>query len=599
LGFFQHSPPRQRILLAAPVNDPRAKAELAKYEKEVAEELLLESSRNSDWPVGEVEESLLRQHSTTMEVAPTMTTTTTKKRRGRKKKGEESTVSSSSTTSLRSSHQANSSAVTRRNPMDVLFAQKLLDSGEEVTLGSISQALYRCELARDALLDLCVFPAKKRKKKPLETSSQEEDDDDVEKVYHVELKALAERIQQNFGPLPNLESQRRRRARQNHHSDPVALETRERLMESASFVEAWAEACGYTTTRLKQTIVAGRAARQALVAANMRLVFVLAKRHEGRGVGFSDLVQEGAIGLMSAAAKFDPERGYKFSTYAFHWIRQAMLRSLACQSRLIRLPMYVHDEVVRLHRQKSAFLHDNAREPSENELAEALEVAPAKVKKLLDAAQRAMPVSVDDALSAAQKLSSGASAVQQSSVSFSAGSSGTIKHRGYNPLNEFDDASGSMYFSGTSKRVPRRSPRKRKPQASANGDQALCVGDTLVSLEPNGETTTDLAFLDTAIKNVLETHLDSDERWVIRRRFGLESGQRRSLVQIADEINQPKAWVKAVEASALRKLKNPSARTALRSHNEQKDILFRAISKTGSRPAQFIQQAADPYQGCL
>ena len=572
-GFHTCVPPKasQRRFATAvrqqPLNDPKAKAELEAIERQVAEELWART------PLVTQEEELLLQEAAKGKKQ--------RRPRGRKRKTKKEVPL------FEEDEEWEKKPEVRKNPMDVLFDSKLLEPSEEVSLGRLSQALYRVELARDSLLDLCW------------ENNRDTDDEAIEKVYFVELESLAEKIKLSAGTkMP--QTQRRRRAKQKQlHLDPVATRAREKFTETACFRRAWAEACGFPNLKkLASTVAAGRAARQALVAANMRLVFSLAKRHEGRGVGFSDLVQEGAIGLMTAAVKLDPERGYKFSTYAFHWIRQAMLRSLACQSRLIRLPMYIHDEVVRLHRQKTAFVWDHAREPSDIELAERLDITPEKVKRLTEAAQRAQPISIHDAVSTAiHRGSSSSTNAIHTAFTFSSGQfGGNLKHRGYSPLNEFDDASGSLYFAGTSKRVSRamRQAQERHsytPRSLATGDRILCVGDTLVSTEPNGEACVDLSLMHDTITKVLQEHLDSDERWVIRRRFGLDDGQRRTIVQIADELDQPRSWVKAVEASALRKLKHPHARMLLRSHNDQKDFTLR-----GAPPIQ-VMPSQHPYGG--
>jgi len=508
-----------------------------------------------------------------------------------------------------------------RNPMDMMFDAKLLEHSEELSLGRISRALYRCEIARDALLDLCSWEPSsfreqtKRKKAFSHPIPQDLDDEVIERLTLLEI-ASASHVGENAAPddadvaseeeRKKTASQRRRVKNKMHHMDAEAVAAREKLQETPSFRRAWAEACGFDSfDPLAEKIRKGRQARQALVAANMRLVFVLAKRHEGRGVAFSDLVQEGAVGLMCAAVKFDPGRGYKFSTYAFHWIRQAMLRSLACNSRLIRLPMYVHDEVVRLHRSKTAFLSDHAREPTESELADSLAVPPAKVRKLLEAAQRAVPLSVDDAAvalhsgggfsaptGAASTLgssSSGTAGYSSSTltaqgVTFSSdagpalnsrGTGGKFKHRGYSPLNEFDDANGALYFSHSAKKVSRSMRNNGRTKASQGGDY-LSVGDTVVSGEPDAEKAVDFSLMLAAIRKVLHQHLDDDERFVIKRRFGLDDGQRHTQAQIAAQKNKPRAWVKATEATALRKLRHPHAQMLLRHYNEQKEDLFRA-----------------------
>jgi len=137
----------------------------------------------------------------------------------------------------------------------------------------------------------------------------------------------------------------------------------------------------------------GIAAREHLIRANSRLVISVAKKYIGRGVPFLDLIQEGNIGLIRAANKFDYQRGHKFSTYATWWIRQAVTRAIADQSRTIRVPVHMGDQINKLLRVSHQLTQRLGREPSPEELAVELDIPLRKVEQMLDVARR--PLSLE------------------------------------------------------------------------------------------------------------------------------------------------------------------------------------------------------------
>lgn len=136
-----------------------------------------------------------------------------------------------------------------------------------------------------------------------------------------------------------------------------------------------------------------RRAKDRLVEANMRLVINIAKNYHNPLVPFEDLVQEGAIGLMTAAERYDPARGYRFSTYATHWIRQAISRAIDNKSKAIRIPAHVSETLRRLERTRALLMREYGEEPSAELLAQHLGISMRKVNSLLLAAQE--PVSLD------------------------------------------------------------------------------------------------------------------------------------------------------------------------------------------------------------
>lgn len=182
----------------------------------------------------------------------------------------------------------------------------------------------------------------------------------------------------------------------------VPLLTAQEEVDLARRIERGREASeelakGYVPPKRRQelqlAIEDGWAAREHLITANSRLVISVAKKYMGRGVPFLDLIQEGNIGLIRAAKKFDYRRGHKFSTYATWWIRQAVTRAIADQGRTIRVPVHMGDQINRLLRVSHQLTQKLGREPSTEELAEALDTTPKKVENMIQVARR--PLSLE------------------------------------------------------------------------------------------------------------------------------------------------------------------------------------------------------------
>ncbi len=180
-------------------------------------------------------------------------------------------------------------------------------------------------------------------------------------------------------------------------ADLLELErVRDRLQEQLERepeYREWAEAVQLPLPAFRYRLHIGRRAKDKMVQSNLRLVVSIAKKYMNRGLSFQDLIQEGSLGLIRAAEKFDHEKGYKFSTYATWWIRQAITRAIADQSRTIRLPVHLYETISRIKKTTKLLSQEMGRKPTEEEIATRMEMTIEKLQFIAKSAQ--LPISLE------------------------------------------------------------------------------------------------------------------------------------------------------------------------------------------------------------
>ncbi len=203
--------------------------------------------------------------------------------------------------------------------------------------------------------------------------------DEVIRPY-LQLIEVQERLASGLGHRPSLE----------RWADAAGIAVSELKQTLTKGKRRWAKIAGLTVEELEQVQTEGIRAKEHMIKANLRLVVSVAKKYQNRGLELLDLVQEGTLGLERAVEKFDPTKGYRFSTYSYWWIRQGITRAIATQSRTIRLPVHITEKLNKIKKAQRKIAQEKGRTPTIDDIASELEMTPLQVREVLSRVPRSI-----------------------------------------------------------------------------------------------------------------------------------------------------------------------------------------------------------------